>query len=352
MAAFAGSVLAAADMKFEPSKLTQRSDEWFKSEEGQTILANLVSWQNADGGWYKHYDIEHPRPDPLPTDPQWFGGQAWTASSTIDNAATYSELRALARAIRLNDKPEYHKAFDRGLAYLESAQYPNGGIPQRYKLPNNYGRMITFNDDAMTNVMKLLQEIAAGQGDFSFATDEQKSRAKKSFDKGIDCIVKAQIKHSDGVKTVWCQQHDPATLAPTGARAYELPSACSSESANIVMLLMSLPNPSAEVKQSIDSAIAWFEKVKISGKRWGFVTGPQYQGGKDRIITDDPSAPPLWARYYDLETDKPFFVGRDGVKHDTVDPVGRERRVGYAWYSISPQKAIDYYNKKWKPANP
>ena len=341
---------AAADVKFEPSKLTQRPDDWFKSNEGQTILANIVGWQNEDGGWYKHYDVEHPRPNPLPTDPQWFGGQGWTASSTIDNAATYSELRALARAIRLADKPEYHKAFDRGLDYLIASQYPNGGFPQRFKLPNNYGRMITFNDDAMTNVMKLMQDIAAGDSDFAFVSPETKTKAQKSFDKSIECVLNCQIT-TNGKKTIWCQQHDPVTFAPTGARAFELPAATSSESANIVMLLMSLDHPSPRVKAAVDSAIAWFEETKITGKRWGFVTGPQYEGGKDRIITDDPSAPPLWARFYDIETNKPFFVSRDGIKRETVDHVTRERRIGYAWYSISPQKAIDQYNKKWKPAN-
>lgn len=121
-------------MTFEPSKLTGRPDEWFKSGEGRTILANVVGRQNADGGWYKHYDIE---------------------------------------------------------------------------------------------------------------------------------------------------------------------------SATIVMLLVSLGHPS-----------------------------------------------PRGARFYDIETSKPFFVSRDGIERETVDHVTRERRIGYAWYSIRPQKAIDLYNKKWKPANP
>jgi len=46
----------------------------------------------------------------------------------------------------------------------------------------------------------------------------------------------------------------------------------------------------------------------------------------------DPSAPPLWARFYDIETGRPFFCGRDGVKKSTFAEIERERRNGYAWY--------------------
>ena len=46
----------------------------------------------------------------------------------------------------------------------------------------------------------------------------------------------------------------------------------------------------------------------------------------------DRSADPVWARFYDLETGKPFFCDRDGVKKQNLADIGRERRKGYAWY--------------------
>ena len=59
-----------------------------------------------------------------------------------------------------------------------------------------------------------------------------------------ECILATQI-IKDGEPSVWCQQNDRETLKPAPARAYELPSYCSAESAGIVRLLMELPAPDA-----------------------------------------------------------------------------------------------------------
>ena len=53
----------------------------------------------------------------------------------------------------------------------------------------------------------------------------------------------------------------------------------------------------------------------------------------------------LWARFYDLETGKPFFCGRDGVKHATLAEIEKERRGGYSWYTDAPQHVLDRYAK-------
>ena len=67
--------------------------------------------------------------------------------------------------------------------------------------------------------------------------------------------------------TVWCQQHDEHTLEPASARAYELPSYCSQESAAIVRLLMSLPHPDKRVKRAVHHAMKWFDTYKLTGYR-------------------------------------------------------------------------------------
>ncbi|MGC4032037.1 MAG: pectate lyase [Tepidisphaeraceae bacterium] len=340
---------AVAKPAMDVSKLIKNDDAWFKSAEGQAIMANIVSWQNADGGWYKEYEPTEKRPEKVVSDGKHFGGGgAWLECSTIDNNATYSEIRLLAHANRISPNPAYVASFKKGLAYVESMQYPNGGIPQRFPLQKNYGRYITLNDDAMTNVLRLLKDIADAKpnGDFALCDAEDRAKAKAVFEKGIDCVVKMQYRQN-GVPTVWCQQHDPVTLQPAGARAFELPSLCSSESSNLVMLMMEIDQPTPAVKQSIEDAVAWFNKTKITGKRWDWVSGPQYEGGKDRILIDDPKAGPVWARFYDLGTNEPFFVGRDGVKHHSVTEVPHERRIGYAWYSVMPQKVLAAYDK-WK----
>jgi PelA/Pel-15E family pectate lyase len=101
------------------------------------------------------------------------------------------------------------------------------------------------------------------------------------------------------------------------------------------------------VKESIASAVNWFEQSKIVGKRVITVTGGQYENGRDRMVVDDASAPPMWARFYDLETNRPFFCSRDGVKQASMAEISWERRMHYAWYGSWPRKVLDAY-PKWK----
>src|SRR5690606_13569324 len=116
-----------------------------------------------------------------------------------------------------------------------------------------YSRHITYNDDAMVNILKFLNEIFSNSKSFRSLNmdDVKKEKAKKAFDKGIDCILKTQIV-VDGEPTVWCAQHDEDTFAPAKARTYELPSFSGAESASIVMLLMDIENPSKEIVAAVE----------------------------------------------------------------------------------------------------
>ena len=127
---------------------------------------------------------------------------------------------------------------------------------------------ITYNDGAMVNTMRLLRDIAEQQEPYGGKLTDKamRKRAQEAFDKGLECILRTQIL-TDGKLTVWCQQHDRETLLPTNARAYELPSYCSMESAGIVMLLMELPAPDERVKRAVHAAMAWFDKYKLTGVR-------------------------------------------------------------------------------------
>lgn len=356
--AFAGFVAAltlaahAADSaKVDVSKLTNQPDAWFTSAEGRHVLDDIVSWQNPNGGWWKSYDAETTRPAKVEDKPGIKGDDdsVWHQTSTIDNGATYSEVAILARAYRVTKDERFKTAFDRGLSFLLEMQFPNGGWPQRYPILPNYGAHITYNDDAMINVMLLLREIAAGKSaDYAMVTPDQRAKVAQALERGVECVLNTQIK-INGKLTAWCQQHDEKTLAPTNARAYELPSICSSESAAITNFLMDIPKPSDRVKQSIEAAVAWFQSEKIAGKKVEKLTGPQYEGGREVKIVDAPGST-IWARFYDLETGKPYVCDRDGVKRDSIEQLGHERRVGYAWYNVRPVKTLEKY-AKWKAAN-
>lgn len=327
-------VAAAVEMK----DLRDPPDAWFTSPEGRQILANILTWQNADGGWPKDYDYNTTR---LADDSQI----AWEGHSNFDDYTTYTEIRLMARAFKLTGEQPYRDAFDRGVAFVLESQYPNGGWPQRYPPPDNYGRYITFNDNAMTRVVYLVRDIAIGHDHFTFVDDDLRAKCREAYGRAVDCILKLQIKQ-DGVLSGWCAQYDPDTLAPEWARSYEPPSINSSEGSEVVHLLMDIPDPDDRVQAAVHAAAAWFERSKITGKRMEFLTDAD---GKrvDRVLVDDPSAPPIWARFYDIETNQPIYCDRDGTRFTSMDQVPRERRLGYAWYSTNGNRVLDRY-AKWK----
>ena len=273
-----------------------------------------------------------------------------SGTTTIDNGATYTELRLLARAITFEKddtrKTKLLDSFNKGLDAAFTAQYDNGGWPQRWPKPNNYGSHITFNDNAMTRLVELLKEAGAGKPPFAFIDDDRKKKAQTAYDKAIDCILKCQIT-INGKLTGWCAQHDETTLKPAGARAYELPSISGSEGGEILSLLMKIDKPDDRTKKAIDAGAAWFASAKITGKR---VQNTTTNGTRDRVLVDDPAGI-LWARFYDLETGKPFFCGRDGIKKNSLAEIEQERRAGYAWYGNWGANVEREYTA-WKKRNP
>ena len=60
---------------------------------------------------------------------------------------------------------------------------------------------------------------------------------------------------------------------------------------------------------------------------------------------------PLWARYYEIGSDRPIFGDRDKTIHDVVDEISRERRDSYAWFSDGPNEALKQF-VKWSEAHP
>ena len=231
-----------------------------------------------------------------------------------------------------------------GIQYLLKSQYENGGWPQFYPRPKGYYVQITYNDNAMVRVMNQLRSIYEKKAPYTFLPDNICEQARNAFNKGIECILKTQV-CQNGELTVWCAQHDRVTLEPCKARAYELPSLSGQESDNIVLLLMSLPHPSADVVKSIEGAIKWFQKSEIKGIQKEYFTNSD--GKKDYRMVPCEDCPTLWARFYDLETNRPFFCDRDGIKKYDISEIGHERRNGYSWYNKDGSKVLKRY-EKWK----
>jgi pectate lyase len=300
-----------ADLLAESAgKLLENSDDWFRGDDGRRTAANILSWQSSHGSWPKNGD----------TTRKPYRGDRAKLKGTFDNKATTDELRFLSRAFDATGDTVCRDAFLKGFDHILEAQYPNGGWPQFHPPGKQYHRHITFNDGTMVRLLEFLRDSR----EFKVLDPERHKKAAAAFGRGVECILKCQILIG-GKPTVWCAQHDEVTLAPAKARDYELPSLSGSESAGILRFLMDIENPSPSVIRAVKGGVEWFEAAKISGYRYG-------KSGNDRVLKKDFSAPPLWARFYDLDTGKPFFCDRDGIKKDSVDQIGAERRNGYAWY--------------------
>lgn len=307
----------AAD-SFDWSGYLKKSADWYGTSEATALADQILSFQLSDGGWRKAM-----------TDTSVTG--SW-GKSTTDNDATTSQITVLARVYAKTGTERYKTGCLRGIDLLLNGQYENGGWPQVFGDAGTYHAHITFNDGAMVRVLNIMQAVAAQSGDFAFLDADRAARAKTAVDKGVDCILKMQIT-SNGVKTAWCQQHDEFTLAPAPARAYELPSISASESVGVVNFLKALPNPGAEVVASINAAVAWMTAVQINGIK-------VVSTGDDKVVVEDASAGPIWARFYEIGTNKPMFVDRDGSVHDRLSELSQERRTGYAWYGSWPATLV------------
>ncbi len=238
---------------------------WFASKEAVRIAENVLLYQRDIGGWPKNIQMHQSLSKEEIKDLNAL--KKSTKDVTTDNGATCQEMLFLSKMYRQVPDKRYKEAFVKGVNYLLMAQYDNGGWPQFYPLRKGYYSHITFNDDSMVNILNILKEVKDKTNYFSIQpSDSITDKVSIAFDKGIDCILKTQYKQNDTL-TGWCAQHDENTLLPAKARAYELPSLSGSESAKIVLLLMTLENPSKEVVSAVNSAVAWFEKVKITGLR-------------------------------------------------------------------------------------
>lgn len=336
-----------------------RPAEWYGQPEARQIADIIVSFQTPAGGWSKNLNLtrsarvpgESFAPDnrsrrlsavdydePPDANRDYVG--------TFDNAATTTELRFLARVITVTGgrNSPYRTAFRRGLDYIFAAQYPNGGWPQVWPLQGGYHDGITYNDDAMLHVLELLRDVATGTNDYAFVPARLRARAAASLQRGLDCVLATQVA-VNGKRTAWCQQHDALTLQPASARNYEMPALASSESADLTLFLMQWPNPDADVVAAAHAAAAWFAQTKIENKAYSFVRG---QG---RRLVDAPGRGPLWARDYEIGTNRPLFGDRDRSIHDDVNEISLERRNGYAWYHASPERVLELY-ARWSQAHP
>lgn len=316
----------------------------YKTTDLKEIGDNILLYQKNNGGWPKNYDVFAI----LTADQKDSLIKAKSVlNTTFDNGTTYNQVAALAQIYSATADDHYKNAALKGIEFILSAQYSNGGWPQYYPLEKNYSSHITYNDGAMIGILQLLKDIIDGKKQYAFVDEKRLQKIKKSYEKGLDCTIKLQINDA-GKPTAWCQQYDEKSLQPAWARKFEPPCICNGESSEIVLFLMSIQHPSQKIINAVQYAVQWFNESKILNTRVKTVSAPPLQtpylvSTTDKVVVNDPGAPAIWTRYYELKTHRPMFCNRDSSIVYSLDKVERERRAGYGWYTYGPKKVLDRY---------
>jgi PelA/Pel-15E family pectate lyase len=317
-------------------------DAWFASDEAKQLADAILSYQTPSGGWSKHTGFtKGPRQPGMQWTSQNEPGQPAHYVATFDNGSTTAEMGFLAGVWHATKREDCKTGFINGLNFILTAQFPNGGWPQVYPLEGGYHDDITYNDDAMTHILELLQGITRDEAGYAFLDESQRQQAARALAAGIHCVLQTQVLQ-DGKKTVWCAQHDGLTLQPSHARKMEPVALSGLESAHILHFLMSITNPAPEIVAAIESGLQWFERTKITG------LSKSKRDGKTVYEPSPASAEVYWARFYDLTNSKPLFPGRDGVIYDSFEAMAAKNKLGYDFYTTQPGSIVKNGQKKWR----
>lgn len=334
-----------------------REAAWYASPEAARVADTIVSFQTPAGGWSKNQNRAGPprlpgqrfANDAETMDPDRSNFDApedrfWTFVGTLDNDATWHEMRFLARVAAARPGTggdRYRQSFIKGVRYLLQAQYPNGGWPQIYPIEGGFHDGITFNDNAVAQAAMLLQEVAT-RPEYGFVPAAERRHAAAAVTRAVDVILRAQVRVG-GRGAGWPQQVDALTLEPISARNYEPRSIASAETTDLLVFLMDQPRPSPAIRRAVDDGIAWLKDRAITGSAWTMTP-------EGRKLIPQAGAGPLWSRNYDLQTGQPIFGDKDKSIHDDVNGISLGRRNGYNWYVTVPTRAIARY-ERWKAAN-
>lgn len=286
---------AVTDLTWYQVCMGQMPAEWYGSAEAQQIADIVIAVQKTNGGWMKNDQLHK-----LSSSEYQRLLNEKSGRSCLDNVATTQEMRFLAKVWKATGNDTYRQAFLRGLQMIQTAQKGCGGWSQYVPLSNDNGYQdyITFNDDLMVNVLNLLRDIYHNQGDFAGIVDaDARTWCEQAFARGVQCILDCQVV-IDGTYSAWCAQHDTVPpYLPTEGRPHELPSISGYESANLLSFLMTIDEPSDELKQRITAAITWLDSHKIPNHAVEDYTNAA--GQKDRRIIEKTGTH-LWARFIQI----------------------------------------------------
>lgn len=278
-----------------------------------TSVADLiVALQNEDGGFQV-------LPDNYEMSQKETGLGSMKDVSSVYNGATTAELKYLAKYITAN-KPEdskYQDAFVKGIKYILTTQHDNGGWSMNPGSGSGFNANIEVGNKAMTEVLTLLSDIAIlNNQDYVFARKAMNvDEIKSAVEKGNDFIVKSQISNNNK-KSGWATQYDKSGNVTMG-HTYERESVSSYTTKDVIDYLMTIHNPSQDIKDAVESAYSWLKDVKIADKEQKVVKDTSMNNGFDVYLVDGSGT---WASnyVYDKATDsyRPLYSDVDPTRAD------------------------------------
>jgi len=262
----------------------------------------LVWGQRTAGGWDHRVSVAHLAPGAAVPDRR-------KGHCTFDDDITQGAIDCLMDLDRTLDEPWLDDGVRLGLAFMLESQFPNGAWPQWYPLRGGYHDYYTFNDNTINDCIRVLLDAHRQYGWPALLAGAKR---------GGDFIIASQLPEP---QAGWAQQysHD---MKPAAARSFEPAGVCSAVTSRNIRTLVDLAVYTKDAKylEPIPAALAWLERSKLKAD--------------------------LWARLYEVGTNKPIYGDRDGKVHYTLEEISEERRSGYSWQSsYGVASAAAYYEK-------
>ena len=89
---------------------------------------------------------------------------------------------------------------------------------------------------------------------------------------------------------------------------------------------------------------------KIEGFNFTPLPAPDTERGTDKQLVADPTST-IWALYYEIGTNQPFFCDRDGIKKYAVNEISYGARNGYTWYGPWARNLLEKTYPNWVKKN-
>lgn len=291
----------------------------------------VVSWQmdyEGLGGWSKNFDdrIYSRKWDGEEPISHTFTRDNQLPTSSIDNDATTSHILYLAAVYDQYGGEKYKQAIHKAMDMILHMQHEEGSWGEMYpeqtyetSLFENRG---TILQKVHYNNMSLFQKVLMNTYPFDndlFDT-AYKERIQESYDKGLEFIIKSQIKQQ-GTLAGWAGKYDEKNYEPIWARSFEPPAIAGFDTAMILFHLLSIEEKNDDVIQAIYYGVMWMYENVTLDMEYRSTTHPYFF---------EVSGMKMWYTFHDLETNEGIYAFEGEILQDIMD-LPEERRHGYGW---------------------